>query len=166
MAWAVVTFSGLKTPSVFVEDGVKIKQFFSINMLNDKFVPWMNALILNIGLTLQQDGTTAHTAKTIQSLFKMNLVDFWLKEMWLIFSLVLNLSEFRVFSKLEQKTFTASHPSVEPLKKKLTESCESIFGPTLYIRNVICTVQKTLNCSLSMQITVASLNYSNHPSHA
>ena len=114
MAWAVVKSSGLSTPSVFVEDGIKINQIFSINMFNDKVFPWMNALILNIGLTLQQDGTTAHTAKTAQALSQRNLVAFWLKEMWFISSLDLNLIDFRVFSILEQKTFTASHPGVEP----------------------------------------------------
>ena len=70
MVWAGVTSSGLKTPLVFVENGLKVNQHVYLNMLKDKVVPRMNALTLNNGLTLPQDGATAHTAKNGLSLMQ------------------------------------------------------------------------------------------------
>jgi len=57
----------LKTPLIFIEEGVKVNQHVYLTMLKDKVVPWMNALSLDDGLTLQQYGATSHTAKMVQS---------------------------------------------------------------------------------------------------
>ena len=57
--WVGVTSSGQKTPLAFVEDGLKNNQHYYINQLKDKVV----LLILDNGLTIQQDGAAAHTAK-------------------------------------------------------------------------------------------------------
>ena len=51
MVWAGVTSSGLKTPLIFIEEGVKVNQHVYLRMLKDKVVLWMNALGLNDGLT-------------------------------------------------------------------------------------------------------------------
>jgi len=131
MVWAGVTSSGLKTLLIFVEDGVKINQHVYLNMLKNKVVPWMNALPLNEGLTLQQDGATAHTAKMVQAWCRDNFRGFWSKELWPPSSPDLNPMDFGIWSILEQKACRVSHQSVEVLKKKLTESWEEIDRETV-----------------------------------
>ena len=140
MVWAGVTSSGLKTPLIFIEEGVKVNQHVYLTMLKDKVVPWINALSLDDGLTLQQDGATSHTAKMVQSWCKENFASFWSKEMWPPSSPDLNPMDFR--SILEQKACSVSHPNVEALKQKLTESWEDIEAGR-YVPPVI----KSLNVS-------------------
>ena len=65
-------------------------------MLKDKVDPWINALIINDGLTLQQDGATAHAAKMAQAWCQRNFTAFRLKEMWPPSSLDLNLMDFEL----------------------------------------------------------------------
>ena len=132
MVWAGIMSSGLKTPLVFVEDGVKINQHVYLKMLKEKVVPWMNTLALKNNLTLQQDGATAHTAKIVQAWYKENFTAFWSKEMWPPSSPDLNPMDFGIWSILEQKACTVSHPNVEVLKKKLTESWDQIESETVH----------------------------------
>ena len=132
MVWAGIMSSGLKTPLVFVEDGVKINQHVYLKMLKEKVVPWMNTLALKNNLTLQQDGATAHTAKIVQAWCKENFTAFWSKEMWPPSSPDLNPMDFEIWSILEPKACTVSHPNVEVLKKKLTESWDQIENETVH----------------------------------
>ena len=126
MVWAGVTLSGMKTLLIFVEDGVKINQHVYLNMLKDKVVPWMNSLSLDDGLTLQQDGATAHTAKMVQEWCKEHFKAFWPKDIWPPSSPDLNPMDFGIWSILEQKACKVSHSSVVVLKQKLTESWDEI----------------------------------------
>ena len=66
MVWAGVTSTGLKTPLIFIEDGVKINQHVYLKMLKDKVVPWVRKVTGNEGITFQQDGATSHTARLVQ----------------------------------------------------------------------------------------------------
>ena len=117
MVWAGVTSSGLKTPLIFVENGVKVNQHVYLDMLKDRVVPWVNALPGDEGVTLQQDGATAHTAKLVQAWCKGHFKSFWSKELWPPSSPDLNPMDFGIWSILEQKACTVSHPSVEVLKQ-------------------------------------------------
>ena len=74
MVWAGVTSNGLKTPLIFVQDGVKVNQHVYMDMLKNRVLPWINSLPGNQAVTLQQNGTTAHTAKMVQAWCKDNLV--------------------------------------------------------------------------------------------
>ena len=109
MVWAGVTSSEVKRSFPFVEDSVKNNHHVYLNMLNDKIVPWMNALTINNVLLLQKDGATAHTA-------------FWLKEMWPTSSPGLNLMDFGLCSIIEQKPSILSQPNVVVLIKNSTDS--------------------------------------------
>ena len=96
MVWTGVTSSGLNTPLIFVEDGVKINQHVYLGILKDKVVPWTNALTLNNSLTLQQDGEIAHTAKIVQAWCTRNFTAFWFMEIWPPSSPNLNPMEFGI----------------------------------------------------------------------
>ena len=86
----------------------------------------MNSLSLDDGLTLQQDGATAHTAKMVQEWCKEHFKAFWPKDIWPPSSPDLNPMDFGIWSILEQKACKVSHSSVEVLKQKLTESWDEI----------------------------------------
>jgi len=82
MVWAGVTSTGLKTPLIFIDEGVKINQHVYLNMLKDKVVPWVENVVGNDGITLQQDGATSHTARMVQDWCKDNFRAFWPKDLW------------------------------------------------------------------------------------
>ena len=131
MVWAGITSTGLKTPLIFMEAGVKINQPAYLKMLKGKVVPWVKKVTGNKGITLQQDGATSHTARLVQEWWKDNFKLFWPKELWPPFSLDLNPMDFGIWSILEQNSCTVSHSSVEVLKQKLTKSWEEIEAETV-----------------------------------
>ena len=51
--WIGVTPTGLKTPLIFIKNGVKINQHFYLQMLQDKIVTWVKKVTENEGVTLQ-----------------------------------------------------------------------------------------------------------------
>ena len=57
MVWAGATSKGLKTPLIFIEEGVKINQTVLV-------LPWVQEVVGEQGVTLQQDGATSHTANS------------------------------------------------------------------------------------------------------
>ena len=80
MVWAEVMSTGLKTPLIFIEAGVKINQHAYLKMLKGKVVPWVKKVTGNKGITLQQSGATPHTARLVQDWCKNNFKSFWPKE--------------------------------------------------------------------------------------
>ena len=126
MVWGGVTSSGQKSPLIFVEDGVKVNQHVYLDMLKEKVLPWVDTLPGDEGVTLQQDGATAHTANLVQAWCKDNFKSFWSKELWPPSSPDLNPMDFGIWSILEQKACTQSHSSVEALKQKLIKSWDEI----------------------------------------
>ena len=65
MVWAGVTSTGLKTPLIIIDKGVKINQHVYLNMLNNKVVPLVSEVIGDVGITLQQVGATSHTVRMV-----------------------------------------------------------------------------------------------------
>ena len=70
--WAGATSTGLKTPLIFIEAGVKINQHAYLKMLKGKVVSWVKKITGNKENTLQQDGATPHTARLVQDWCKNN----------------------------------------------------------------------------------------------
>ena len=126
MVWAGVTSTGLKTPLIFIDEGVKINQTIYRRMLEEKVIPWVQETVGEEGITLQQDGATSHTAKAVQHWCKTNFKGFWEKEVWPPSSPDLNPMDFGIWSILEQKACLTSHPNIETLKRKLKASWEQI----------------------------------------
>ena len=56
MVWAGVTYSGLKTLLIFIEEGVKINQHVYLHMLKEPVHPWVVLETELDGKTFQQDG--------------------------------------------------------------------------------------------------------------
>ena len=67
MVWAGATSKGLKTPLIFIEEGVKINQTVCRRMLEEKVLPWVQEVVGEQGVTLQQDGATSHTPNSVQA---------------------------------------------------------------------------------------------------
>ena len=67
MVWAGATSKGLKTPLVFIEEGVKINQTVYRRMLEEKVLPWVQEVVEEQGVTLQQDSATSHMANSVQA---------------------------------------------------------------------------------------------------
>ena len=83
MVWAGATSKGLKTPLIFIE-GVKINQTVYRRMLEEKVLPWVQEVVGEQGVTLQQDGATSHTANSVQAWCRCNFKGFWEKELILL----------------------------------------------------------------------------------
>ena len=54
MMWVGVTSTGLKTPLIFIEVGVKIKQHFYLKVFEDKVVLWVKKVTRNKEITLSR----------------------------------------------------------------------------------------------------------------
>ena len=52
MVWAGATSKGLKTPLIFIEEGVKINQTVYRRMLEEKVLPWVEEVVGEQGVTL------------------------------------------------------------------------------------------------------------------
>ena len=82
MVWAGVTSCGLKTPLIFIEEGVKVNQHVYKKMLSDQVLPWMVSQNFEGGCAFQQDGAPSHTAKMVQKWCEANFNSFWPKDFW------------------------------------------------------------------------------------
>ena len=131
MVWAGVTSCGLKTPLIFIKEGVKINQHVYLGLLRDQVVPWVQSTIGDSGLTLQQDGATSHSAKMVQSFCKEHFKGFWPKDLWPPSSPYLNPMDFGIWSILEQKACAITHKSVDLLKRALVKSWDEICEETV-----------------------------------
>ena len=126
MVWAGATSKGLKTPLIFIEEGVKINQTVYRRMLEEKVLPWVQEVVGEQGVTLQQDGATSHTANSVQAWCRCNFKGFWEKELWPPSSPDLNPMDFGLWSILETKACRTSHPNLDSLKRKLTSAWDEI----------------------------------------
>ena len=131
MVWAGATATGLKTPLIFIEEGVKINQHVYLKMLKDTALPWVNEVAGEEGITFQQDGATSHTAKMVQEWCEANFKSFWSKEFLPPSSPDLNPMDFGIWSILEQKACVVSHLSVKVLKAKLKKCWAEIEAETV-----------------------------------
>ena len=113
-----VTESGLKTPLIFIEEGVKINQHIYLHMLKETVHPWVVFETEPDGITFQQDGARLHMAKLVQNWCQANFKGFWPKNVWPPSSSDLNPMDFVVWSMFDQRVFSTSH-CVEALKRKL-----------------------------------------------
>ena len=126
MVWAGATSKGLKTPLIFIEEGVKINQTVYRRMLEEKVLPWVQEVVGEQGVTLQQDGATSHTANSVKAWCRCNFKGFWEKELWPPSSRDLNPMDFGLWSILETKACRTSHPNLDSLKRKLTSAWDEI----------------------------------------
>ena len=77
-----------------------MNQHVYLDLLKDKFVPWINATFEESDIILQQYGATSHTANRVQEWCKRNITEFWPKELWPPSSPDLNTMNFAIWSIL------------------------------------------------------------------
>ena len=132
MVWDGVTSCGQKATLIFIEGGVKINQHVYLATLKNEVLPLVKKRMENSGATLQQDGATSHTAKTVQSWCKEIFTVFWSKEFWPPSSPDLNPMDFGVWSMLDHKACATSHKNIDALKYSLKKSWNEISPETLH----------------------------------
>ena len=86
----------------------------------------MNSLSLDDGLTLQQDGATAHTAKMVQEWCKEHFKAFWPKDIWPPSSPDLNPMDLKYGPYWNRRHAKFPIQVWRSLKQKLTESWDEI----------------------------------------
>ncbi len=62
MVWAGIMSNRKKTPLVFIEEGIKVKQHMYKAMLVDKVLPWLQDTFSDAPYTFCQDVVPSHTA--------------------------------------------------------------------------------------------------------
>ena len=67
-------------------------------MLEEKVLPWVQEVVGEQKVTLQQDGGTSHTANSVQAWCRCNFKGFWEKELWPPSSPDLNPMDFGLWS--------------------------------------------------------------------
>ena len=67
-------------------------------MLEEKVLPWVQEVVREQGVTLQQDSATSHTANSVQAWCRCNFKGFWEKELWPPSSPDLNPMDFGLWS--------------------------------------------------------------------
>ena len=65
--WGGITATGIKTPLVFIDEGIKINEDTYLKLLKENLLPWINLTFGKGGITLQQDGATSHMANLVQN---------------------------------------------------------------------------------------------------
>lgn len=116
MVWAGVGHN-LKTPLVFVPQGVKIKASNYQEMLDREVQPWLDQL--PDSPVFQQDGAPSHRAITTQDWCEQTFVDFISKDEWPPSSPDLNPMDYAIWSILESRVCAVPHKSVESLMNAL-----------------------------------------------
>jgi hypothetical protein len=123
MVWGGVGHN-MKTPLVFVPEGVKVNQFVYRNMMRKEVRPWMKKKKLKF--IFQQDGATAHTAKETQAWCERNLHDFIPKNEWPPSSPDLTPLDYSIWSIIEQRACAVPHRSLESLMEALRREWDAM----------------------------------------
>ena len=118
MVWAIVTESG-RSPLVFVEQGIKLKENYQNDILVSSLLPWAKEHFKKQPWMFQQDLATSHGAKKMQEWLSANVPNFISKKEWPPSSLDLNHLDFGIWGYLKSKVSAIHHKSLEALKTKL-----------------------------------------------
>ena len=119
MVWTAVTESG-RSPSIFVEQGIKINQEnYRNNILDGVLLPWAKKHFKKHPWTFQKDLAPSHGAKKTQEWLSANVPFFISKKEWPPSSPDLNPLHFGIWSYFKSKVSATHHKSLEALKAKI-----------------------------------------------
>ena len=119
MVWVAVTKSG-RSPFVFVEQGVKLKQEnYRNDILVDSFLPWAKQHFKKRPWTFQQDSAPSHKLNRRRSGYQPMSPTSFPKRNGPLSSPDLNPLDFGIWGYLESKVSATNHKSLETLKTKL-----------------------------------------------
>ena len=145
MVWAAVTKSG-RSPLVFVEQGVKLKQEnYQNDILVGSLLPWAKEHFKKRPWMFQQDLALSHRAKKVQEWLSANVPNFIFKEEWPP-SPNLKSLDFGTWGYLESKVSATHHKSLEALKTKLQKKWSKM------PQDMICDTCRSLSRCLQLVI--------------
>ena len=131
MVWGGICES-VKTPLVFVEQGVKInKDVYRQQILVDVVEPWAQQHFNNRPWIFQQDSAPAHRAREVQDWCHAHFPDFISAAEWPPYSPDLNPMDYSVWSILEARACAKPHKNLASLCNALTEEWNKISVPEL-----------------------------------
>jgi hypothetical protein len=130
MVWAGVGHN-MKTPLVFIPEGVKVNQIIYRNLLRKEVRPWMRKQGLEETLVFQQDGATSHTANETQAWCKRNFDDFIPKLEWPPYSPDLSPLDYSIWGILEQRACSFAHKDINSLIEALQREWDALDQETV-----------------------------------
>lgn len=123
MVWGAVGHN-IKSPLVFVPQGLKINQIIYRNMLRKEVRPWMKKE--KLVFTLQQDGASSHTANETQAWCERNFDDYIKKNEWPPSSPDLTPLDYSIWGMLEQKACATPHADLNSLIEALQREWDAL----------------------------------------
>lgn len=122
MVWLGVSYSGL-TKVHFCEKGVKTgAKVYQDTILEPVVKPLSHTLFQNQGWVFQQDSAPAHKAKTTQTWFRTNKIDFISHEEWPSSSPDLNPLDYAIWQVIEEKACAKFHKNLDSLKHAIVKT--------------------------------------------
>ena len=126
MVLGVVSNEGDVMPPHFFAKGLKINTEEYLKVLKEVVKPWMDRVAAGRHYIFQQDGAPAHNSNTTQEWCRMNLPEFWPKEVWPPSSPDCNPLDYYVWGVCEQDVNKAPHNNMASLQAKITEVMGSL----------------------------------------
>ena len=121
----------LKSPLIFVEQGVKINSDHYIDNILVSALEEMKKHFKDQSSIFQQDGAPSHISKKTHEWHSCQFPRFWSKEMWPPSSTDLNPMDFCVWLRLEAKACSVAHASVDAQKQLLQQEWAKILHDNL-----------------------------------
>ena len=126
MLLGIVASNGKKAPPIFIPDGEKVNSELYISILAKKVLPWLKKTFPAGNYVFQQDSAPAHASKKTQEWLRMNVAEFWEKNVWPSNSPDLNPLDFSIWSVVESKACQTSHPNRESLKVSVAKAWRAL----------------------------------------
>ena len=119
MVWAGVGHN-LKSPLVFIPQGIKLNSLSYTKMLEQTVIPWLRRNHLSV--TLQQDGAPPHRAKATQTwLRRVSGLKFISSAEWPPSSCDLSPLDYSMWGILESSACAEPHETLESLVRSLKQ---------------------------------------------
>ncbi len=119
MFLGIVSSSGKKGPPIWVPAGVKINAPVYQDILRTQVKPWIDANFAPGSWLWQQDGATAHTAKSTQKMLEREGWRFWDKATWPPSSPDCAVLDFAIWDHINGVACRDRAANVEELKTKV-----------------------------------------------
>ena len=130
IVWAAVTET--RGPLLFVLSVVKLNyQRYIADNLEGCLLTWAKKLIQGVQWSLQQNSVPSHASKITQSWIQRKIPSLISKKVWPAKSPDLNPLDSSIWSNLETKACSSSHPTVEAFKAKLVKEWATITQETI-----------------------------------
>ena len=121
MVWAAVTETG-RSPLLFTSSEVKLNyQRYIADILKGYLLSWTKKHFKEVPWSLQQDSAPSHASKITQFWIQRKILSLVSNELWPATRPDLSPLDFSIWSILETKACSSSHPTVEALKAKLAK---------------------------------------------